>query len=202
MLDNIRADIARKKLWYRKDRGLRVNLAVALEPSTIAVIVYRYGSWVHRNAKNPVLRLLLKLPYWLVNLLVVATLHICISPRAEIGKGFVIHMFSGIFISDVIMGQNCTVLQGVSVGHLRHFRGKARPKKTTPPRIGNNVFLAAGCKIFGDVVIGNNVVVGANSLVIASVPDNCTVLGVPARIVSRNTRWLTEKPDVLEATTH
>ena len=54
------------------------------------------------------------------------------------------------------------------------------------PTIGNNVYLGAGCKVMGGVTIGDNVVVSANSLVIADVPSNCTVLGVPARIISRH----------------
>ena len=53
------------------------------------------------------------------------------------------------------------------------------------PTIGNNVYFGAGCKVIGGVTIGDNVVVSANSLVIADVPSDCTVLGVPARIISR-----------------
>jgi serine O-acetyltransferase len=47
------------------------------------------------------------------------------------------------------------------------------------------VYVGAGAKILGDVVIGSNVVIAANSLVISNVPDNCTVAGVPARVISR-----------------
>jgi len=78
------------------------------------------------------------------------------------------------------------VFQNVTVGHLRGQGGR-------PPRIGNNVFLGAGAKVMGDITIGNNVVVGSNSLVMTDVPDNCTVIGVPARIVSKDTSWIEEK---------
>lgn len=54
------------------------------------------------------------------------------------------------------------------------------------PVIGNNVFIGAGSKILGPVVIGDNVTIGANAIVIKNVPANCTVAGVPARIVKRN----------------
>jgi serine O-acetyltransferase len=132
-----------------------------------------------------------------MNALVVISTQICIASRAEIGKGFVIHNFSGIFI-DGIIGENCTVYPGVIVGHVRHHRGKGQRKWRPPPRLGNNVYLGAGCKVMGDVVIGNNVVVGLNSVVLASVPDDCTVLGIPARIVSRNTQWLREKAELAQ----
>jgi serine O-acetyltransferase len=193
MFENIRADIAHKRRWYYKDDGwLKQTLGVLIQPGTIAVIVYRYGHWAYR-IRYPALRFLCMLPYWVINFGVVSFTQILIWPSAEIGKGFVVHMFSGILIADAIIGENCIVYQGVNVGHLRHFRGIGRRKGRRPPRVGNNVYLGAGCKILGDVVIGDNVVVGANSLVITSVPDNCTVLGVPARIVSRNNRWIREK---------
>ena len=76
-------------------------------------------------------------------------------------------------------------MQNVIIGHLRG--------NPNPPTLGNNVFVAAGAKILGDVKIGNNVAVGANSVVINDVPDNCTVMGVPVRIVSRETSWINEK---------
>ena len=76
------------------------------------------------------------------------------------------------------IGHSCTVNQGVSVASVRG---------TGWPTIGNNVYLGAGCKVMGGVTVGDNVVVSANSLVIADVPSNCTVLGVPARIISRQT---------------
>jgi serine O-acetyltransferase len=144
------------------------------------------------------LKALFKMPYWLVLPWVISLTQIRISTRAKIGKGFVIHGFSGIIITDATIGENCTVYQQVTIGRGRPYRGKAREKLRPPPRLGDNVFLAAGAKVIGDVVIGNNVVVGANSVVIRSLPDNCTVMGVPARIVWRDTRWLTEKPDIFD----
>jgi serine O-acetyltransferase len=199
LFENIRTDIAHKRRWFLQDMGpLTGTLRALLEPGTIAVIVYRYGSWIHKSVRNPVLRVALKLPYWLANVAIVVCTQIYISSRAQIGKGFVIHNWWAVFISDVVIGENCVVFQGANVGHIRPYRGIMREKLRPPPRLGNNVYLAAGCKIFGDVVIGNNVVVGANSLVIASVPDNCTVLGVPARIVIRNNRWIKEKLEMAE----
>jgi len=188
MFENVRADIALKQEWFLKGESWLVrHVRVWIEPGTIAVLVYRYGSWV-RRLKLPLIRHLLLIPYGVAKLLVVLFLQVVISSRVPIGKGLVIHNLFGAFLMPERIGENCIVFQGVLVGHVRHVGGR-RPA----PSIGDNVFLGAGCKVLGNVRIGNNVVVGANSLVIASVPDNCTVLGVPARIVSRDTRWIREK---------
>lgn len=168
-----------------------------LQPGTLVVIVYRFGHWAHK-LKNPISRNLCMLVYWVVNLFVVICTQSYIRHKAEIGKGLVIHNWSGVMIEEVTVGGNCIIYQGATIGHLRHFRGVGRKKGRTAPRIGNNVYLASGCKVLGDVVIGDNVVVGANSLVITSLPDNCTVLGVPARIVTRNNRWIAEKRRLAE----
>lgn len=197
LFENIRADIGHKRRWFYKDAGWWKNLIVLVQPGTLVVIVYRFGHWAHEQ-KNPILRNLLMLTYWATNLFVVICTQSYIRPETEIGKGLVIHNWSGVFIANATMGENCIVYQGVSIGHLRHFRGLGRSKGRAAPRIGNNVYIASGAKVLGDVVIGDNVVVGANSLVITSLPDNCTVLGVPARIVTRNNRWIAEKRRLAE----
>lgn len=187
MFDYIRADIHRKQEWFLKEKSWYVrNIRVFLEPGTIAVIVYRYGRWV-RSLPIPVVKQLLYFFYMLAKLVVVLGFGIYIPSKANIGKGFTIHNFSGIFICEADIGENCIVFQNVTIGHLR-----GQPQ---PPTLGNNVFLAAGAKVLGSVHIGNNVAVGANSVVVSNVPDNCTVMGVPARIISRDTSWITEKLD-------
>jgi serine O-acetyltransferase len=194
MFDNIRADIALKKAWFLKHEGWVVrNLRVWIEPGTLAVLTYRYGRWV-RRVKVPLLREVLLLPYALAKLLVIIVSQIYISSRSQIGKGLVIHNFSGIFLLAERVGNNCIVFQGVTVGHLRHTKGKR-----SAPCIGDNVFLGAGCKVLGDVTIGNNVIVGANSLVVTSVPDNSVVVGVPARVVQTDTNWAREKFEQIAA---
>ena len=190
IFETLRADLARKKQWYRKDQESPLAiLGVLFSQGSIALVTFRYGHWAHQF-KNPALKILFKLPYWLVAPFVISLTQIRISVRAEIGKGFVIHGFSGIIIADATIGENCTVYQQVTIGRGRPFRGDLREKMRPPPRLGNNVFLAAGAKVIGDVVIGDNVVVAPNSVVIASVPSNCTVIGVPAKVAWRDTRWL------------
>jgi serine O-acetyltransferase len=185
MFDYIRADIHRKQEWFLKEKSWFVkNIRVFLEPGTIAVIVYRYGRWV-QSLKIPVVKQFLNLFYLLGKAFVVLGFGIYIPVNANIGKGFTIHNFSGIFICEATIGDNCIVFQNVTIGHLR-----GQPE---PPRLGNNVFIGAGAKVLGSVIIGDNVAIGANSVVINDVPDNCTVLGVPARIISRETNWITDK---------
>lgn len=186
LLSLIRSDIALKQHWFLKnDSWFNRHVRVYLEPGTIAVIVYRYGHWV-RQLKIPLVKQLLLLVYIFGKIGVVLGFGIYISSRLKAGKGFIIHNFSSIFIPATTVGDNFIVFHEVTVGHLRGEGGR-------PPRFGNNVFLATGAKVLGDLTIGNNVVVGANSLVISDVPDNCTVMGVPARIFDRDNKWIQEK---------
>lgn len=90
---------------------------------------------------------------------------------------FLPHGLNGIVISDKAhIGKNATILQQVTIG-VKSLDGSA-------PQIGNNVFIGAGAKIIGDIKIGNNVKIGANAVVVKDVPDNCTVVGNPARIIN------------------
>lgn len=184
----IRSDIKLKQNWFlRKDTWFNRVVRVYLEPGTIAVIVYRYGHWL-RDFNVPVLKQLMLVIYAMLKTVVVVAFGIYIPSRFKVGRGFAIHNFSGIFLPPTTAGCNFIVFQGVTVGHLRGQGGR-------PPKLGNNVFLGAGAKIMGDISIGNDVVVGANSLVLNDVPDGCTVIGVPARVVSRDTSWIQEKLD-------
>lgn len=186
LLSLIQSDIRLKRHWFLKnDSWFNRNIRVFLEPGTMAVIVYRYGHWVNQ-LQIPVIKQLLKLIYVFAKAFIIMGFGIYISSGLKAGRGFAIHNYSSIFIPATTVGDNFIVFHEVTVGHLRGEGGK-------PPRIGNNVFLAAGAKVLGDLTVGNNVVVGANSLVISDVPDNCTVIGVPARIFDRENKWIEEK---------
>ena len=160
----------------RKIRFFRKRITPFLEFGTFAVIVYRFGRWAYR-VKVPVIRQLIIALYLFNNVCMIIT-GIHIHRESDIGAGLVIHNSHCIFILATQIGHSCTVNQGVSVASIRG---------TGWPTLGNNVYLGAGCKVMGGVTVGDNVVVSANSLVIADVPSNCTVLGVPARIISRQT---------------
>ena len=95
-----------------------------------------------------------------------------ISPQAIIGKNFRIpHPLCVVIGKDAVIGDNFTIYQGVTIGQ----------NNDKFPVIGDNVTVFAGAKIIGGIKIGNNVIVGANSVVTHDVPDNCVVAGIPAR---------------------
>jgi serine O-acetyltransferase len=181
MFETIRADLERKTRGYgvrRQDQSFfRKRITPLLEFGTLAVIVHRFGRWVY-NIKIPVIRQLMIFIYLVVNTVCLAITGIHVHRESDIGPGLVIHNSNCIFILATKIGHSCTVNQGVSVASVRG---------TGWPTLGNNVYLGAGCKVMGGVTVGDNVVVSANSLVIADVPSDCTVLGVPARIISRQT---------------
>jgi serine O-acetyltransferase len=183
MFENIRADLVRRRLAYKVRAGdqsfFHKYIKANLELGAIAQLVFRYGNWAV-NLRIPVVRQILYGVYWILNMGVLLGTGVNIQSRCKIGKGFIVHNFSCIFIWTTSMGENCTVNQGVTIGSIKG--------STVSPQIGNNVFFGSGCKVLGPVKIGNNVIIAANSLVITDVPDNCTVIGVPARIVSRDAK--------------
>ncbi len=104
-----------------------------------------------------------------------------IHPGAIIGKGFFIDHGSGVIIGETtIIGDNVTLYQGVTLGGTGKETGKRHPT------LCDNVMVSAGAKIIGSFTIGENSKIGAGSVVLEEVPPNCTVVGVPGRIVKRN----------------
>ena len=101
-----------------------------------------------------------------------------IHPGAQIGKGFFIDHGTGVVIGETtIIGDNVTLYQGVTLGGTGKEQGKRHPT------LEDGVMISAGAKVLGSIVIGKNTKVGAGSVVLDPVPPNCTVVGVPGRIV-------------------
>ena len=101
-----------------------------------------------------------------------------INPAARMGIGIMIDHGTGVVIGETaVVGDNCSILQSVTLG------GNGKETGDRHPKIGNNVLLAAGCKVLGNIRVGNCSKVAAGSVVLNPVPDNKTVAGVPARIV-------------------
>ena len=167
MLENVRADIAMaREVNVGSDRDRRFR--VFFQPGTIAVLSYRFCHLM-RSIRLPLVRHLAWMPVLLVRGLSQLLTGVHISSKAAIGPGFVVHTVYGIFISPTKIGANCTVQTGVVLAYGVRS-------------IGDNVLIGSGAKIVGPITIGNNVVIAPNSLVLASVPDDTTVAGVPARI--------------------
>jgi len=137
-----------------------------------AIWFYRLSHYLYKS-HVPILPRLL---YWLIFLLFNSS----IPYKSAIGRGTVFgYGGMGVVIHDrVIIGENCIIGQQVTIG------GKSGAKN--PPVIGNRVYIAAGAKIIGDIKIGDNCVIGANSVVLNDIPDNCVAVGIPARIIKEN----------------
>lgn len=95
----------------------------------------------------------------------------------DIGGGFVVQHGLCTIIAARKIGRGCWVNQGVTIGFTND---------NDTPCLGDNVVIGAGAKVLGGIVIGSNVVVGANAVVVKDVPADCTVVGVPARIVKKS----------------
>ena len=98
--------------------------------------------------------------------------------ETKIDKGFYIGHYGGIVVNDgAIIGKNCNISHGVTIG--RTSRGNIGV-----PIIGDNVYIGPGAKIIGKIKIGNDVAIGANSVVTKDIPDHAVVVGIPARVIS------------------
>lgn len=104
-----------------------------------------------------------------------------IHPGAQIGKGLFIDHGTGVIIGETtVIGNNVTLYQGVTLGGTGKEQGKRHPT------IGDNVMISAGAKVLGSFRVGENSKIGAGSVVLDEVPPNCTVVGVPGRVVKKN----------------
>ena len=103
-----------------------------------------------------------------------------IHPGAKIGRGMVIDHGMGVVIGETAeIGDNCTIYQGVTLGGTGKDVGKRHPT------LGNNVMVGAGAKVLGPFTIGDNTKIAANAVVLEEIPENCTAVGMPAKIVRR-----------------
>ena len=145
---------------------------------------YRLSRWLYLHR----IPLLPKL----VERLCILICHCYLPVSAEIGEGFQVGYWGfGIVIHPRSrIGKNVFVGQGVTIG--------GRSRRPEVPTIGDNVFIAAGAKILGDIDIGEGSVIGANAVVIESLPPRCVAAGVPARIIREDAdvRELTGWPPI------
>ncbi|NEP90738.1 MAG: serine O-acetyltransferase [Okeania sp. SIO2C2] len=104
-----------------------------------------------------------------------------IHPGAVVGQGVFIDHGMGVVIGETaIVGNYCLIYQGVTLGGTGKETGKRHPT------LGENVVIGGGAKVLGNINIGNNVRIGAGSVVLRDVPSDCTVVGVPGRVVYRS----------------
>lgn len=135
-----------------------------------ALFVHRFAHILHKLG----VPLLPRLMSHLMRIITGVEIH----PGATIQEGFFIDHGMGVVIGETTeIGKNVTLYQGVTLGGTGKEKGKRHPT------IGNNVVIGANATVLGNIKIGNNVKIGAGSVVVTSVPDHCTVVGVPAEIV-------------------
>ncbi|MCB1907606.1 MAG: serine O-acetyltransferase [Rhodocyclaceae bacterium] len=139
-------------------------------PGVHAVIWHRLGNvlWRHR------LTYLARLIQFLTRMLTQIDIH----PAATIGRRLFIDHGTGVVIGETaVLGDDCTLYHGVTLGGTSWRKGKRHPT------LGNGVVIGAGAKVLGPICVGNGVRIGANSVVVTPVPANRTVVGIPGRVV-------------------
>lgn len=135
-----------------------------------ALLAYRISHWLKSKDIPFLPRAISQLARWLTG--------VEIHPSAKIGTGFFIDHGMGVVIGETAeIGDYVTLFQGVTLGGTGKERGKRHPT------LGNHVVVGAGAKILGGIIIGDNVKVGANSVVLKNVAANSTVIGVPGRVI-------------------
>ena len=158
-----------------RDPAIKSPMEVLLYPSFQVMLRYRIAH-----------KLYLKKHYFLARWIsqkAARKTGIEIHPGATIGKGLFIDHGSGVIIGETaIIGDNVTLYQGVTLGGTGKETGKRHPT------LEDNVMVSAGAKILGSFTIGENSKIGAGSVVLKPVPANCTVVGVPGRIVKRDNK--------------
>lgn len=143
-----------------------------------AIVFYRMAHWLYKRHIPILPEILRYVIFFLFNS--------AIPYSAEIGReskfayggiGVVVHKQAKI-------GRRVLIGQGVTIGRKLDPNGV--------PVIGDNVYISTGAKILGGITIGNNVIIGANAVVIKDVPDNCIVAGVPAKVIREVTQDIYE----------
>ena len=143
-----------------------------------AMCVYRFGNW--RYGVRPAwLRKPFSLAYRLLRTLVQIVAGIELHCETRVGRRLLIEHFGGIIVSgDAVIGDDVVIRQGVTIG-LR------TTGKRGAPVIGDRVDIGAGAKLLGAIRIGNDVVIGANAVVLCDVPDGALAVGIPALVKTR-----------------
>jgi putative colanic acid biosynthesis acetyltransferase WcaB len=147
--------------------------------SRIILSLFRLASLIRSN------KILTILFFWYLlfyRIFVEWFLNVELHWNATIGKGFRLEHGHGTVIhGDAIIGDFCTIRHLTTIGIIKRSDGGY----TIPPRLGNNVDVGASVVIIGDITIGDNVLIGAGSVVVRSVPANCVVLGNPAKVIKK-----------------
>jgi serine O-acetyltransferase len=170
----IRGDLRAKARWCYGDDSRRAVVRALLTDGSLAIVLYRMMQWSRHAGLIPLELLCNRLNSIFCN---------CIIGRgAEFGPGLILVHATGIVINgQVVGGRDVVIEHQVTIGAERR----------RSPVLGDGVFIGAGAKIIGPVSVGDHARIGANAVVVRSVPAHSTAVGVPARVV-RQRRPLTD----------
>ena len=173
MIDQIRADFA---IIRERDPAARGPLEILLcYPGFQAISLHRLSHRLWRS------RLPLKLPARLLSQLGRGLTGVEIHPGATIGRGVFIDHGMGVVIGETSeIGDRCLLYQGVTLGGTGKDHGKRHPT------LAKNVVVGAGAKVLGAITVGANTRIGAGSVVVRNVEQNCTEVGVPGRVIHQS----------------
>ncbi len=168
MFSVIRQDL---QAVFDRDPAARTTLEVFLTYAGFqALLAYRVAHRLWKMRLRLLGRLVSQFARWVTG--------VEIHPGAAIGNGFFIDHGMGVVVGETTeIGDYVTLFQGVTLGGTGKEKGKRHPT------LGNHVVVGSGAKVLGNIRIGDSVKIGANSVVLRSVPSNSTVTGIPGRIV-------------------
>ncbi|MFI3231103.1 MAG: serine O-acetyltransferase EpsC [bacterium] len=162
------------KTYKKKDPSATSLLSILLTYSGVhAIFLHRIASWFYKNKLRFIGRVIASFNRFLTG--------IEIHPNATIGKNLFIDHGMGIVIGETaIIRDNVTLFHQVTLGGTGKSIGKRHPT------IEDKVVICTGAKVLGNIVLGENSIVGANAVVLKDVPKNATVVGIPARVIKIN----------------
>lgn len=168
MFDRLKEDIQAVR---ERDPAARSTFEILLTYSGLhAIHHYRISHWLYQHRMFTAARAVSQLSRFFTG--------IEIHPGATIGRRFFIDHGMGVVIGETaVIGDDCLLYQGVTLGGTGKDKGKRHPT------LGNNVMVGSGAKVLGPFTVGNNVKIAAGAVVLEALPDNCTAVGVPARVV-------------------
>ena len=191
ILERLVAEMILKDIWLdikavqERDPAARSAFEVLLLYQGIhAMIWHRFAHWFYQHKMFFIARLISQIARFF-------TL-IEIHPGATLGRGILIDHGSGVVIGETaVVGDNCTIYQGVTLG------GVGTKKGIRHPTLGNNVMVGAGAKILGAFEVGDNCSIAANAVLLKPLEDNVTAVGIPARPIKKDGVTLPKKRETM-----
>jgi serine O-acetyltransferase len=172
MFKQIKEDIS---VVFERDPAARTHWEIITTyPGVHALIIHRLSHWVWGKRLFWIARFISHIGRWLTG--------IEIHPGATIGRRVFIDHGMGVVIGETaVIGDDCTLYHGVTLGGTSWNKGKRHPT------LEQGVVIGAGAKVLGPIIIGKGAKIGSNAVVVKDVPENATAVGIPARILEQET---------------